>query len=297
MPDISTPTAPHSRDAVTIQRPAPSVTPRAVLISSPHSGRAYSAAFLAASRLSPWELRRSEDFWVDQLFAQGVAQGATLLAANFPRAWCDPNRAEDDLDAKLFADLPRGAARAVNSRVAAGLGVIARVVAPNMPIYREKLLRQEAAERLDTCWRPYHAALIAELAALNKNFAETLLIDAHSMPSDAPAPAAAKADIVLGDANGKTASPAITGAAERFFITHGFCVARNTPYAGGYITRHYGKPALGQHALQIEVARGLYMNEATGARHENFALLQKIMGQLVRFLAAELPHALPRAAE
>ena len=176
---------------------APGVPSAPLVLASPHSGRDYSAEFLAASRLDPLGLRRSEDSFVDELLADGPALGVPLLAANFPRAWCDPNREAWELDAGMFVDdLPHW----VNSnspRVGAGLGTIARIVSSGEAIYRRKLLFAEAEDRVRTCWRPYHDALAGLIGEAKAAFGTCLLIDCHSMPTASRG----STDIILGDAH------------------------------------------------------------------------------------------------
>ena len=292
-PASAKPAAPLSADrrsgkaAIEIVAPVAQTVP--LVFSSPHSGRDYPAEFLAQSRLDPLTLRRSEDSYVDELFAAAPEHGAPLLRALFPRVFVDPNREALELDPAMFSDPLPANANANSPRVAAGLGSIARVVASGEEIYARKLSLAEAEARLDRYWRPYHAALEELLATSRRRFGHVLLIDCHSMPSvGGPMERDAgdrRLDFVLGDCHGRSCAPALTDRVEAILQADGFRVERNAPYAGGYVTQHYGRPAEGVHTLQIEVNRALYMNEANYERRPGFAALQRAIGQLIAQLA------------
>ncbi len=226
------------------------------VFASPHSGRLYPQSLLLLSRLSALMLRRSEDAYVDELFADVVGLGAPLIAARFPRAYVDANRAPGELDPNMFdgrLDLP---VEHASPRVNAGLGVIPRIVRDGAEIYRAKLKTADARERLSRLHARYHAALADLVNETCARFGAAVVIDCHSMPSAATAP-----DIVLGDRYGTAASHALLRRTEQSLQARGFTVGRNVPYAGGYTTHTYGEPAKGLHALQIEVNRALYLDE------------------------------------
>jgi N-formylglutamate deformylase len=255
-----------------------------LVFASPHSGRDYSPEFVALARLDARALRRSEDAFVDELFSAAPALGAPLLAANFPRAWCDVNREPFELDPGMFdAPLPPWV-NSASPRVGAGLGTLARIVATGDAIYRRRLSFAEAEARIEACWRPYHAALAALIEETRARFGMCVLLDCHSMPAH-PAQAADPPDMVLGDAHGTSCAPRATRVVEVALQRLGYRIRRNDPYAGGYITRHYGRPREGVHALQIEVARPLYMDEARIERHAGFARLRadltRVIGEVV----------------
>ncbi|HEY1633034.1 MAG TPA: N-formylglutamate amidohydrolase [Rhizomicrobium sp.] len=249
------------------------------VFASPHSGRHYPQSFVARSRLGPLSLRRSEDAFVDGLFAHVLALGAPLIAARFPRAYCDVNRSPAELDAAMFDGRLPGAVDTTSPRVNAGLGVIPRIVRDGAEIYRDKLPWREAEERLSKLYRPYHAALTKLIEMTHARHGVAVLIDCHSMPSAAAVP-----DIVLGDRYGMSASPLLMRYAERVFEARGFSVARNAPYAGGYTTHLHGRPLRGVHALQIEINRALYLDEERvepAPRFEKFrASLEDAIGEL-----------------
>jgi N-formylglutamate amidohydrolase len=263
-----------------------------VVFASPHSGQVYPASFIADARLDPLALRRSEDSFVDELFAAAPACGAPLLAARFPRAYCDPNREPWELDPAMFEDTLPSWVNTTSPRVGAGLGTIARVVSSGEVIYRRKLAFAEAEQRIRQCWEPYHVALAGLIADTRERFGACLLVDCHSMPGGGAARGVqgagqGAADIVLGDAHGTACASRITRRVEAVLVSQGFAVRRNEPYAGGYVTRHYGRPRDGVHALQIEVARRLYMDEARIAKLPGFGGLAARLGVLIRVLCAE----------
>ncbi len=255
------------------------------VFASPHSGRRYPPDFVAAARLDPLSLRRSEDGFVDELFAAAPAEGAPLLAATFPRVFCDVNREPWELDPGMFDGPLPAWVNTASPRVGAGLGTIARVVATGEPVYRRKLSFAEAEDRIRRFWQPYHAALAALIAETRAEFGCCLLVDCHSMPTH-PAQAANPPDIVLGDAHGTACSPRVTREVEEALRAMGYQVRRNDPYAGGYVTRHYGRPREGVHALQIEVARPLYMDETRIERLPRMAALRQDLTRLIGGLAA-----------
>ncbi|WP_270933812.1 N-formylglutamate amidohydrolase [Falsiroseomonas oryzae] len=264
------------------------VRPRAqtvpLIFASPHSGAYYSADFLAEARLDPVSLRRSEDSFVDELFAAAPTYGAPLLTATFPRVFCDANREPWELDPGMFDGPLPPWVNSASPRVGAGLGTIARVVATGEPVYRNKLAFSEAEARVRDYWQPYHAALAALIAETRGAFGRCLLLDCHSMPSH-PVHGSPPADFVLGDAHGTSCAPRATRLVEDTLVGLGYRIRRNDPYAGGYVTRHYGAPREGVHVLQIEIARRLYMDEARVQRAPGMGALQRDLRQLMAVLA------------
>lgn len=246
-----------------------------VVFASPHSGRDYPADFLKRSVLDERRLRSSEDAFVDRLLQAVPGQGATLLTARAPRAFVDLNRAEDELDPALIEGL-RGAVR--GPRVVAGLGVIPRVVAGGRAIYSGKLTQAEAEARLAGIWRPYHTVLSQLLNDCRARFGRAVLLDVHSMPSEAlEGLGANRPDIVLGDRYGASAAPGVVASVEAAFAGTGLRLSRNTPFAGAYITQRYGRPAEGVHVVQVEINRALYMDEAQVRPNADFASFEALM--------------------
>jgi N-formylglutamate amidohydrolase len=254
-----------------------------VVFTSAHSGRAYSADLMSGVRLCPLTLRRSEDCFVDELFAAAPAHGAPLLAANFPRAFCDVNREAWELDPAMFTDPLPDWVNTASSRVSAGLGTIAKVVASGEPIYAVKLPFAEAERRIFTYWRPFHDTLGRLIGDIRDRFGYCLVIDCHSMPSGGQGKRGSgrPVDFVLGDLHGSACASRVTRAAEALLTGKGYLVRRNDPYAGGFITRHYGRPADDVHVLQIEIARALYMDEARIERLPGFLAIQRQITDLV----------------
>ncbi len=269
-----------------IVRPARCVAP--LVFASPHSGREYSAEFLAATRLTPQHLRRSEDSFLDEIVAGTPDEGATTIAARFPRAFCDANREAWELDPAMFSDPLPGWVNTTSVRVRSGLGTIARVVGGGELIYAEKLRFAEAERRVRGFWQPYHDALSGLLEELRSLAGRCLLVDCHSMPAHACEGRRPRPDVVLGDAYGSACAPAVTGFVEQFLTGRGYQVRRNDPYAGGFITRHYGRPQRHVHAIQLEFARALYMDEETLDRRPGLATLCADMTHLAAALARDM---------
>ncbi|MCR0980514.1 N-formylglutamate amidohydrolase [Roseomonas populi] len=267
-----------------LSRPETQAAP--IVLASPHSGRHYPAAFLAESRLDSVALRRSEDGFVEEIFAGAPALGIPLLAATFPRVYCDANREPWELDPGMFDGPLPDFVNSASPRVGAGLGTIARVVASGEPVYRRRLSFDEAADRIRALWEPYHAALNGLIAETVRRFGTCLLIDCHSMPT-IPGEGGRSADMILGDAHGTAAAPRATRMMEEALSAMGYRHRRNDPYAGGYVTRHYGRPREGVHVIQLEIARSLYMDERRIQRLPGLALLSADMERLLARLVAE----------
>ncbi|MGB0632848.1 MAG: N-formylglutamate amidohydrolase [Alphaproteobacteria bacterium] len=260
-----------------------------LVFASPHSGRDYPAEFVSGARLDPVSLRRSEDGFVDDLFAAAPDHGAPLLRATFPRAFIDANREPFELDQGMFSDRLPEYVNTESSRVAAGLGTIARVVSSGQDIYPRKLTFSEAAERINAYYRPYHKALETLIHETRKRFGYCVVVDCHSMPSIGgpldPDAGRGRADFVVGDCFGSTCAPYITDAIERTISGFGYAVARNKPFAGGFTTRHYGQPRDGVHTVQVEINRALYMDEIRIEKNTGFDRVAAQMTDVVAALA------------
>lgn len=269
----------------------------AAIFSCPHSGRTYPRSFLRRSALDAWQIRSSEDAFVDDLFAAAPLNGAPLLVARAPRALVDLNRASDELDPSLIEGLRRSTH---NPRVASGLGVIPRVVAGGQTIYRGKLSLDEARARIRDVWRPYHDTLQRLLGESRAAFGQAILIDCHSMPHEALEGTGAgggRPEVVLGDRFGTAASAEVVDRIEAALAGAGLSVTRNAPFAGAYITRQYGRPARHQHVVQMEIDRALYMDEARIAPHEGFGALKAALSGAIAEIAAIGRPQMPLAAE
>jgi N-formylglutamate amidohydrolase len=268
----------------------PPVLATPLIFNSPHSGRVYPKHFLACSRLDALTLRRSEDAFVDELFAPCVGIGAPLMRANFPRAFLDLNREPFELDPIMFEGRLPTFANTRSLRVAGGLGTIPRVVGEAQEIYRGRIAVADAMARIATLYKPYHRALQELMERAAKAFGMAVLLDCHSMPSSVAEGAAP--DFVIGDRYGASAAPWIVDTLENALRLSGYSVRRNKPYAGGFITEHYGAPGLARHVVQIEINRALYMDERAMAKSERWrdlsASLFAVAGRLASRVADEI---------
>ena len=274
---------------IDVKRPFKQALP--LVVSSPHSGRNYPQKFVDASDLTPLRLRSSEDSFVDEIFDSAPKLGAPFLKALFPRAFLDVNRQPFELDPSMFSDILPNFVTTQNSRISAGLGTIARVVSNGEKIYRDKLTFIEAETRINNFYWPYHQTLKTLIDDTKNEFGYCILLDCHSMPSgtnryknSCRSSNGRLGDIVLGDCFGTSCHKDIINSAIDILSGYGFSVRRNIPYAGGFITRNYGKPREGVHAIQIELNRALYMDEKLIERLDNIELLAKAMTNFMDFL-------------
>lgn len=281
-----------------------------LVLSSPHSGNVYPRRFLDRARADRILLRRSEDAFVDDLFGGGLSLGAPLVRAQFPRAYLDVNREPYELDPRMFEGSLPAFANTRSMRVAGGLGTVPRVVGQALEIYASRIPVEEALGRIEKIYKPYHGTLRALLDRARRTFGVAVLVDCHSMPSGifgAPAAgplsgkseAASRPDFVIGDRFGTSCAGAFVEVVESELRRLGYAVERNKPYAGGFITEHYGNPAAEYHALQIEVSRALYMDERDVRKINRFATVRADVTKVLAVLAVAVDRArtLPRAAE
>jgi N-formylglutamate deformylase len=243
-----------------------------VVFNSPHSGNVYPRAFLAATRLDVATLRRSEDSFVDELTLGVVRRGYPLMRAHFPRCYVDVNREPYELDPRMFDGRLPSFANTRSMRVAGGLGTIPRGVGDGQEIYRERLNVDEALGRIEALYKPYHRALRRLINKAHQAFGTVILVDCHSMPSigvsrDEPR----RPDVVIGDRYGTSCAPLLPDVVEQLMGGLGYSIGRNKPYAGGFITEHYGNPASGLHTVQLELNRAIYMDERRRERSPRFA--------------------------
>lgn len=295
MPDLGAMTsakqnlAQLSRDlppAFELRRANPLAAP--VIFASPHSGSFYPADFQETLQVPLIDLRRTEDAFIDEVFADAVDQGAIQLSANYGRSYVDLNRDARELDANMFVDGTPLITGMQSARVKAGLGALPRVAASGQDISAAPITKAEGSFRLSHVHEAYHGTLSAELNVLKNDWSDIFLIDCHSMPSKQPGRSGLP-DIVLGDRFGSSCSAKLTSVVERCFRRGGLTVTRNAPYAGGYTTRRYGRPKRGVHALQIEINRGLYLDEAYVSKSRGFVALQS---QVKDVIIEVLNHAL-----
>lgn len=261
--------------------------PAPILFESAHSGTVHPPDFgtIAEDRV----LRRGEDILVDQLFARAPEHGITLLAAEVSRVYIDPNRARDDIDPDLLAEpWPGPLAPSVASR--RGVGLIWTRAGPGLPLYDRKLSVAEVEARIARYWEPYHDAIAERLAAMREKAGAAYHLSCHSMwsrgPDNAPDPGAERPDFVLGDRDGTTCAPAFTRAVAEALEGMGYSVAVNHPFRGAELVLRHGDPARGVHSLQIEINRGLYIDEETLAPHAGFAALEASLTRLAGAIRA-----------
>ncbi|HIF09384.1 MAG TPA: N-formylglutamate amidohydrolase [Sneathiellales bacterium] len=268
---------------------APITQKSPIIYCSPHSGSDYPDDFLCRTQLDLLTLRRSEDCFVDEIFSSAPTLGSPLLKANFPRAYLDVNREPYELDPAMFCDPLPTYANTTSYRVAGGFGTVARIVAEGLEIYADKLPLAEAERRIETLYMPYHDTLSDLIEETTNRFDCAVLVDCHSMPSNAGRRSRTtgyqRPDIILGDRFGASCAPVVIETVERVLLNQGYSVTRNAPFAGGHTVQRYGQPAKGMHALQIEISRGLYMDEELIERLPALNQLIDHMGELVSALA------------
>ncbi len=269
-----------------------------VVFASPHSGAYYPPDMMSKTVLCDQMVRSSEDAFVDDLFDCAPLFGARFIKAAMPRAYVDLNRSPDELDPALIEGVKR---KGHNPRVASGLGVIPRVVANGRAIYRGKLQMEEVQQRLNRYWHPYHRQLQTFLNEAHAYHGQAILIDCHSMPHEAvesvARTGARRPDIVLGDRFGAAAAGHVIERVEAAFAAQGFRVARNAPFAGAYIAQTYGRPARGQHAVQVEIDRALYMDEKRIVPNRDFDAVRASVRAAVAEIVCIGRERMPLAAE
>ncbi|MCU0919186.1 MAG: N-formylglutamate amidohydrolase [Burkholderiaceae bacterium] len=274
---------------VSVLRPAQGALP--IVIDSPHSGTAYPADF---GYSAPFELlRRGEDLYVDRLYEHAPQFGATFIAANFPRAYIDPNRLLADIDEALL-DAPWPGPVAAGPKTQLGIGLIWRLLG-DVPVYQRTLTVAEVQERIERCYQPYHAALDEAIAGAYRQFGAVWHLNVHSMPDDSyerlKLPVKPLADFVLGDLDGRTAGEPLMALIEGVLRDHGYSVARNDPFKGVEIIARNGRPAERRHSLQIEVKRSCYADVTAHAPNEGFARVQRALDAMMAALADHVRQA------
>lgn len=258
----------------------PEGTARPFVFASPHSGSRYPGD-MGGAALPERSLRSAEDALVDRLIACGPAHGAALIAGQAGRAYVDLNREPDELDPLLIAD---GGSLEASPRAAAGYGVVPRLSGDGRPLYDRRLPLAEVQTRIARVHAPYHAALDALMQAARERNGRAVLVDWHSMPARAGGPGRG-VDVVLGDRHGSSCDPAITRRLRALFESLGWRVALNHPYAGGYSTRLWARPDEGFHAVQIELSRALYFDEAVMAPGPGWSRCEKGVARVIAGLA------------
>ena len=255
-----------------------------VLFNSPHSGSAYIEKFIQSTELSLQTLRSSEDLFVDQLFSPVVDFGSLILSATFPRSFIDLNRDSEELDPLLIEDV---VAYKDTLKVSAGLGVIPRVVADQMPIYSHRLSIDDATDRLRNFYFPYHEKLKNLIKKTQDSFNKVILLDCHSMPQSSVSLARKKdqIEVVLGDCFGRSCEHSIVMELKSLLTEAGFRVSLNKPFSGGFITRSYASPINNIHVVQIEILRSLYSHEKQQTKNSEYLSIQnRLLGAIEGFI-------------
>ncbi len=263
-----------------------------VLVAVPHAGRCYPPSLLARMR-QPDEARlRLEDRLADMV-GHAVARrtGAALLVAHAPRALVDLNRAPDDMDWDMVAGgAPRGLSRlAAGRRARSGLGLVPRRLAGVGELWHSRITREDLEARIELVHRPYHAALGQALETLCDRWGSALLLDLHSMPPLGPktGPDAA-ADFVVGDRFGASCGAGLSLSAIRVLECAGRRTLHNRPYAGGYVLDRHCAPQRGIHALQLEMCRTAYLDDALREPGAGMDAVAALVSELVADLATRL---------
>ncbi|HCN32848.1 MAG TPA: N-formylglutamate amidohydrolase [Rhodobiaceae bacterium] len=263
-------------------------SPSKWLITSPHSGHYYPRDFILKSKLDSQQLRLSEDMHIDALLADAPQAGAGLLSATYPRAYVDLNREPYELDASMFSDPLPDYVNKDSTRVLGGLGTIAKIVTERLEIYDRPLVFSEAEQRIEKIYFPFHTCLKQQIETARDFWGKAYLLDVHSMPSNAvrkyKGGKSGSVDFVLGNRHGRSCDADIYDVVYDFLTDAGYYVEKNKPYAGGYITEHYGNPSEGFHTLQLEVNRKLYMNETSYDLLGNSDEIRNLFSDLVSTL-------------
>ncbi len=258
-----------------------------VVVEVPHAGLDLDPLALAGLVAPARCLGVDADLYVDALYADAPAEGATLLSARLSRYVCDLNRGEEDVDplAVTGGRLQR-----------APHGLVWRDTTTGARALRQPLSRSEYERRLNQIYRPYHQKLRSLLDEKRERFGYVILLAAHSMPSRGRQghtdTGRVRAHVVPGSRGRSTAAPIIVDTPEALAATRGWSVAHDNPYRGGFTTWHYGQPASGQHALQVELSRALYMDEDTLEKKDTFWDTRQYCRELVRSLGALPPEPL-----
>ena len=277
------PTTPKS-GAFILKVPQPPSAP--VVFDSPHSGFIFPPDFRpTASRA---QIQTTWDAYVDELCADVVGAGATLLAATFPRAYIDANRAVDDIESEILAS-PWPEPTRLSEHSLRGMGLIHRFALPSVAMYDRKLTVAEVGRRISEYYRPYRQALQEAIDAAWQRHGTVWHFNCHSMKSRGNAlnrdSGSTRPDVVIGDRQGTTAPVALTRWVADFFLDRGFSTRINDPYLGADIVRVHGDPARRRYSVQIEINRSLYMHEPTCERNDGFARVRQAMAEFARAVA------------
>lgn len=267
----------------------PTAAEAPVIVEVPHAGLDVPPPFLEPMAAPARALARDADLYVDALYDDATAEGASMIVARASRYVIDVNRAEADVDGEVV--------EGARGDVLLHHGLVWRTTSEGEPVLARKLTRAELEERLELVWRPYHRALAQLIARKHERFGVCVVLAAHSMPSvergganGSPSraqgrPARQRADVVPGTRGRRSAAPAFIDAVEARAMAQGWTVRHDEPYAGGFTTQHYGRPEVGVHVVQVELARRLYLDEGTLRAGPQFAAVRAWCRGLVANLA------------
>ena len=286
----------HNRRMSSLVRTIPGSAP--LVLDSPHSGVNYPDDFRPACPLPV--LRYAEDTHVEKLYDFAPGLGAAWIEALFPRSYLDANRNTTELDVGLLQDAwtePVETDPAALAKVRLGKGLVWRVLDDGQPIYDRKLTAAEVRQRIERCWRPYHAAVERAIAEAHARHGYSIHLNCHSMPAVSSTystdyPGLVHADFVIGDRDGSTAAAALSQRVCEVLRGFGHTVSYNHPYKGVELVRRYGDPRSQRHSIQVEINRKLYMDEATLAPHAGFPTLKAHLRRLIEELLATDPRKL-----
>ncbi|MBO6560033.1 MAG: N-formylglutamate amidohydrolase [Nisaea sp.] len=280
------------RVAGVLKERLPAGEPVPVLFDSPHSGRTIPDDFVTAVSLA--DLRTGEDAFVDDLVSGCLDHGIGLIAAEFPRTYIDVNRAVDDIDESLLSEPWPGGANPTDKSVR-GMGLIRREILSGVPIYMAPLSVAEVTARIETYYRPYHAAVKERLDRLHAAHGAVWHVDWHSMKPVGVAmnvdAGEARPDFVVSDGDGLTAAPDLVETVAGWLRERGYSASVNAPYKGAEMIRRYGAPELGRHSIQIEINRRLYLDADRMLRTEGFAELKRDLDAFSAWLAEHVRDA------
>ncbi len=266
-----------------------------ILLSVPHAGRDYPPELLANLRVSPRDLMRLEDRYADRLVQSAIAAGASVIIAQKARGWIDLNRAEDDIDYSMISNAGSNKQHLPSSKARGGLGLIPRRLMGCGELWRRPLNIESVQNRIDAVHRPYHYAIAEQLKALQTQFGAAILLDIHSMPpllaSDDPP------QIIVGDRYGKSASSRYSELILSYVGNAGIKSALNHPYAGDYILRHHANVAQNIHAIQIEIDRSLYLDDALLEPSPGVSTMAALLSKITLMLSDDLLEQYRVAAE
>ncbi|MDC3286581.1 N-formylglutamate amidohydrolase [Alphaproteobacteria bacterium] len=270
-----------------------------VIFSVPHSGRHYSTNYFTEVNL---DMARSlEDTGTDVIARPLASENRPVLIAECCRALCDLNRPETALDPLLIEKIAPSSDKIFGAHITAGYGVIPRLSASKMPLHNRQFSSTEAETILEKFYRPFHHKLNELLATAQRTHSHIILMDIHSMPAKQAHISGLVPDVIFGNLYGATLPERLVETVDKIMTTSRYQWRWNNPYAGGYITRHYGlpeasstsrTPAKGTSSvMQVEINRGLYVAPPFGVHSHKISELTSLLGRIATALELALSHS------